>query len=231
MSEPIYTNQSFRPGERPDSLRNFDAQRDVKIIPKENGGNTVMFASDPQYDKAHEIDPLPPEMRGDFSNTPRGLLSRTARLYENAINAHAVSMVTPAWYKTVGAGAGACLVSIVATAAFKMVSKNLGMSEELQEIAEHAVLFGTMTTAMHVAHELMAPKNLHTISEDAARVQEQARNQAREAYILADALEKKQNQFSNYGGNDNLAPLNNVALPEQVEKMIQPQTKHLVGVK
>lgn len=214
QSGAVYKQQSFRPGERPEELKDFDPKKNVTILPNENGGNTVMFSSDPEYDKAHQVSVLPPEMRGDFSNTPPGLVARTTRLYENAISVNNRAVVAPEWYHNVMAGAGACAASIIATAAFKGVMNYFPMiNDELKETSEHAVLFGTMTTTMHMAHEFMQPKNVHTISSDAARIQEQARNQAREAYALATLMN------TNTDAANNIVPYNRVSETESPDKL------------
>ena len=228
MSETNYTHAPFSMNDRPADLKNFDPQRDVKIVPdKEGKGETYFFPSDPPTDVNHQMNKLPKEMWQDYGNDNAGQVARAARMYERALDSVSRSAIAPEWWQTAGAMLLGGIAGVVVGGVSGALIENIPFVKNDQNKAEYAkrltevIITTGLVAGAEAAKELMAPKHTNTASAETSEMIRQARDQARKSYSEAVTVERKMN---------NIVPYASITSPEQVEKMQGQQVGKLAGV-
>jgi hypothetical protein len=229
MTETNYTHEPFSMNDRPADLKNFDPQRDVKVVPdKEGKGETYFFPSDPPSDVNHQMNKLPKEMWQDYGNDNAGQVARAARMYERALDSVSRSSIAPEWWQTAGAmvfgGIAGVIVGGVSGALIEnipFVANDPHKKEYAKRLTE-VIITASLVAGAEFAKEATTPKHTIIASAETSEMIRQARDQARKSYSEAVTVERKMN---------NIVPNANVTSPEQVEKMQEQRIENLVGAK
>lgn len=174
MTKVNYTDHPFSPNDKLKSTQNFNPKEDVKVI-----DGVHYFPTDLLTDEQHQVNKLPNEVWGDYTESIEGLIARAERMYERVLASLNRSEVPLGLKEMAIECAGGFLAAALPYVVVNQVFHGNPALRDYAEVATHIAAGTSFVGGLHLTSQFLHGAHGIEESSEAEEMLKQARNQAK----------------------------------------------------